>query len=114
MATPPTAMPASDATPAFRRVKNERRWGDDGDSLFICTSHSVRIWENQKHLSMRRQPRVQRPPPIPATDPLTKTMGRPNLKDSARLWRLLKKALQPLLLVAAQFRRSAITVTLQS
>jgi hypothetical protein len=36
MATPPTASAASEVTPAFKAVKNERRSGEDGDSPLMC------------------------------------------------------------------------------
>jgi hypothetical protein len=36
MATPPTASAASDVTPALKVVKNERRSGEEGDSLLMC------------------------------------------------------------------------------
>jgi hypothetical protein len=46
MAIPPTANTASEAAPAWNRLKNERRSGEDGDWLLMCSSLSDRISKN--------------------------------------------------------------------
>ena len=55
------AMAASAAAPAFRRVRNERRSGDDGDCILMCTSLSVRIRETENNLITWEQPRLTTP-----------------------------------------------------